>query len=314
MTALVHSRWLSKLALGALVIYLLVAIPVALRNTWLRARAAGATLRQSPAALRARVFGQAYTAAIEDIRRQIPEDEPYILSTTGDMAAMLWVRFDLLPRRAFVPELRSRPCRRAEVLGGADSLDRARDSHGPSPHARTAARAGAAWLPARTLEVERAMTLASAGANLGGIALFGLPGLGLAELFAALRRLPLARRLGYAYLLGIVALAGGLFALGHGFGMRLTRPSILIIAFAPLAAGIAHRAWNRTARASTSARPLRVGLKRPAWYLWARLVLGAVVLGPCSPRSPPARGLGRSNDLTPLAVAMRHETTVDPSV
>jgi hypothetical protein len=93
------------------VVYLLIAIPVGLRNTFLRLRAAVRTAGLPPEAVRARVFGPQYVAAVEQIRCAIPEDEPYLLSEAGkpylaseldQPAAMLWVRFDLLPRRAMV--------------------------------------------------------------------------------------------------------------------------------------------------------------------------------------------------------------------
>ncbi|MBW8875877.1 MAG: hypothetical protein JF614_13005 [Acidobacteria bacterium] len=103
--------WLARGALALMALYLLIAIPVGLRNTFLRLRAAVRTAGLPPGAVRARVFGPAYVAAVEQIRRAIPEDEPYLLSEAGkpylaseldQPAAMLWVRFDLLPRRAMV--------------------------------------------------------------------------------------------------------------------------------------------------------------------------------------------------------------------
>ena len=103
--------WLARGGLALVALYLLIALPVGLRNTFLRLRAAARTAGLPPAAVRARVFGPAYVAAIEQIRRAIPEDEPYLLGEAGkpylaseldQPAAMLWVRFDLLPRRAMV--------------------------------------------------------------------------------------------------------------------------------------------------------------------------------------------------------------------
>lgn len=80
-------------------IYLAVALPIGLYNTARRWRSAIATAGMPPAAMRARVFGQRYTAAIELIRRAIPEDEPYFLSGKAD-GSIIWARYDLLPRRA----------------------------------------------------------------------------------------------------------------------------------------------------------------------------------------------------------------------
>ena|SRR5436305_485318 len=103
--------WLARGGLALVALYLLIALPVGLRNTFLRLRAAARTAGLPPAAVRARVFGPAYVAAIEQIRRAIPAGEPYLLgeadkpylaSELDQPAAMLWVRFDLLPRRAMV--------------------------------------------------------------------------------------------------------------------------------------------------------------------------------------------------------------------
>jgi hypothetical protein len=79
-------------------IYLAVALPVGLYNTARRWRAAAAAAGVPPAAMRAIVFGGRYTAAVEAIRGVIREDEPYLLSGRTD--ALVWVRYDLLPRRA----------------------------------------------------------------------------------------------------------------------------------------------------------------------------------------------------------------------
>jgi hypothetical protein len=104
-------RWLRRSALGLLAVYLLIAVPVGVRNTVLRLRVAVKTAGLPAGAMRARVFGPRYVAAVDQIRRAIPVGEPYLLSEAGrpyllgeldQPAAMLWVRFDLLPRRAMV--------------------------------------------------------------------------------------------------------------------------------------------------------------------------------------------------------------------
>jgi hypothetical protein len=95
-----RSRWLPRVALGVVLAYLLVAVPVGLRNTVLRLRTAVRTVGLSAGEVRARVFGSRYVAAIEQIRGAIPADEPYLLSDRDEPGAQLWVRFDLLPRRA----------------------------------------------------------------------------------------------------------------------------------------------------------------------------------------------------------------------
>jgi hypothetical protein len=91
---------MSRVVLGLVLVYLLIAIPVGLRATWLRLRAAGRTAGLSAGEMRARVFGPQYVAAVEQIRRAIPVDEPYLLDEMDEPGAVLWVRFDLLPRRA----------------------------------------------------------------------------------------------------------------------------------------------------------------------------------------------------------------------
>jgi hypothetical protein len=94
-------------AVGLLLLNLAVAVPVGLYQTFLRLRAAAATARLGTQEMRSLVFGRRYNAAIVAMRRAIPVDEPYLLDSTAEPGAILWVRFDLLPRRAVVlrPEL-----------------------------------------------------------------------------------------------------------------------------------------------------------------------------------------------------------------
>lgn len=91
------------LALAVFAAYLAVALGAGLGNTVLRLRAAARTAGLPPAAVRARVFGPRYVAGIESLRRTLPLDQPYLLGERDIPGAMLWVRFDLLPRRAVVP-------------------------------------------------------------------------------------------------------------------------------------------------------------------------------------------------------------------
>jgi hypothetical protein len=100
------------------------------------------------------------------------------------------------------------------------------------------------------------VTLASLGANLGGIALFAAPGFGLTELLSPLRRLGWALRLGYAYLLGTVAVAGSLFAASHLFAVPLRRPAIAAAVLAPCALGLAAWAVRQTRRRAAPPPPL----------------------------------------------------------
>lgn len=152
------------------------------------------------------------------------------------------------------------------------------------------------------------MTAASVAANLGGVALFALPGLGLAELLAPLRRLSLTRRLGYAYLLGVMAVGGFLFAASHLFGIPLRRPVIAFAIFGPTVLGLAVWIWRRRWRESRRTPASR-------WQLLAALAIGAILLGPLTSAlaAPLADWDGRMT-WSPLASYMRHEGTVDASV
>ncbi len=154
------------------------------------------------------------------------------------------------------------------------------------------------------------MTAGSVAANLGGVALFAVPGLGLAELLAPLRRLSLARRLGYAYLLGILAVGGSLFAASHLFGVPLHRPAIAVVVLVPAVAGLSAWLWRR--RRSGSAGP---ALPASRWQLLAALAITLVFLGPLTSAltAPLADWDGRMT-WSPLASYMRQEGTVDASV
>jgi Dolichyl-phosphate-mannose-protein mannosyltransferase len=155
------------------------------------------------------------------------------------------------------------------------------------------------------------MTAFSVAANLGGLALFALSGLGFGEWIPALRRLPLGRRLGYAYLLGVVATGASLFVLSHLFGVPLRRPAITVVAAVPMGLGLL-RCLTRRRKRAVAARTAR--RDRP-WRLGAGLLITAVLLGPLTSAltAPLADWDGRMT-WCPLAAAMRHEGTVDPSV
>jgi hypothetical protein len=178
------------------------------------------------------------------------------------------------------------------------------------------------------------VTPAALGANLGGVALFAIPGLALAELFPPLARLPSWRRLGYAYLLGVAALAGALFAASHLFGLPLRRPVIAAAAMALAVPGVAARAWRWRRRALESAPPADPAPSRRArllsalqerrsarrssaarWRLAAGLVIVAVCLGTLSSALlvPLADWDGRMT-WSALAAYMRQEGTVAPAV
>jgi hypothetical protein len=97
------------------------------------------------------------------------------------------------------------------------------------------------------------VTAGGVAANLGGVALFALPGLGLAEILGLARRLSWPHRLAYAYLLGVPAAAGALFAASHLAGVPLRRPAIVAAVVAPAILGLA--AWiMRRRRGAAAAR------------------------------------------------------------
>ena len=109
-------------------------------------------------------------------------------------------------------------------------------------------------------------------AGLGAVALFAAAGWGLSALSPALRRLPIFRRLGYAYLLGLAAAAGGLYALSHGAGVPLGGAALWIAAVLSvllgLAAALVHRRRRRRRRPP-----------RDPWVLACSGILALVLLG-----------------------------------
>ncbi len=110
--------------------------------------------------------------------------------------------------------------------------------------------------------------IAGIAAVLGGIALFALPGLALTRLFPRLRDLSLPRRLAYGYLLGIAAVAGGLYVLSFLFGVPIRPPAIFTLAALPLVL------FFRPRRDVMPGRPRR--FRRRSWLSLATLTAGAV--------------------------------------
>ena len=148
------------------------------------------------------------------------------------------------------------------------------------------------------------MTVEGVAANLGGVALVALPGLGICELFAPLRRLPFLRRLGYSYLLGVLVLGGSLFAGSHLFGVPLRRPAILAAALAPALLGLAARL-----------RRQQQTHVRDRWQIAAVLCIAAICLGPlASALTAPLGDWDGRMTWSPLAAYLRHEGTVDAAV
>jgi len=160
------------------------------------------------------------------------------------------------------------------------------------------------------------MSGAALAANLGGIALFALPGLGLTELLAPARRLRLQHRLGYAYLLGVVAVGGSLFVGSHLFGVPLHRPAIAAATLVPAVLGLAM--WVRRRPRRGTERPARLGAtpdRGRAWRLLAGMVIAAVCLGPlASAVSRPLQDWDGRIFWSAQAAYMRAAGTVDPPV
>jgi hypothetical protein len=173
------------------------------------------------------------------------------------------------------------------------------------------------------------MTALLVAANLGGIALFALPGLGAAELVPALARLPWWHRLGYAYLLGVIAVAASLFAASHLFGVPLRRPAIAAAVAIPLVAGLGARWWRHrrltrspeTPRSGESPPPSAVAVgvaRRPhaaRWRIAAGITIAVIFLGTlASALSLPLGDWDGRLAWAAQAAYMRHEGTVDAAV
>lgn len=159
------------------------------------------------------------------------------------------------------------------------------------------------------------MTAGTVAANLGGVALFALPGLAAAELVPPLARLALRRRLGYAYLLGVAAVAGLLFAASHLLAVPLRRPAIAAGVLLPVAAGLAARLARHRRQAAAHRRQVIVRRRISPWDAAAALLAGLVGLGILATAlSVPLADWDGRMIWSALAEHMRHEGTVTPSV
>lgn len=94
----------SALALGLFASFLAVALPAALERSEKLVEQAIEHSGETVIEERSRVWGALYTQRIEEIRRLIPLEEPYVLvnGDAVDHGAAIWVRFDLAPRRAIL--------------------------------------------------------------------------------------------------------------------------------------------------------------------------------------------------------------------
>jgi hypothetical protein len=94
-------RALDALAVATLGFYMAVAVPWSLLRSGDELSRAANT-HESREAARLRVHGEAYTRGIDEIRRQLPLDQAYLLVEAGKqrLGGAYWVRYDLAPRRA----------------------------------------------------------------------------------------------------------------------------------------------------------------------------------------------------------------------
>jgi hypothetical protein len=100
----------ATVALALFALFLAIAVPRALGRSYHRILDACHHAGETPAEARERVFGLAYTAAVDGIRRTIPPDGSYLLvnGERRDEGGPYWVRYDLAPRRAlFLGRLRA---------------------------------------------------------------------------------------------------------------------------------------------------------------------------------------------------------------
>ena len=97
----VLDRALDLAAAGLLGLFLAVAVPSALLHAS-REVVAAARAHESLDQARARVYGEAYTRAIDQIRSELPAGDSYLLVEAGsrESGGAYWVRYDLAPRRA----------------------------------------------------------------------------------------------------------------------------------------------------------------------------------------------------------------------
>lgn len=94
-------RALDLAAAGLLGMFLAVAVPLAVLHAG-RKVVEAARAHESVAEARARVHGVEYTRAIDQIRRELPPGDAYLLVMGGEPSSggAYWVRYDLAPRPA----------------------------------------------------------------------------------------------------------------------------------------------------------------------------------------------------------------------
>ena len=98
-----QGRWcFRRVALAAFLLSLIAGLPLTAVRTLLRVGRATLSLGEDTRGARVRLLGAATVAALDSIRRAIPEDGEYLLVDGGEelQAEAYWVRFELAPRRA----------------------------------------------------------------------------------------------------------------------------------------------------------------------------------------------------------------------
>lgn len=148
---------------------------------------------------------------------------------------------------------------------------------------------------------ERLMT------SLGGALLFLAAGLGIVSAFPGLRRRPLAARLGFAWLFGVLAVGGGAWIAAHFLGVLLRRTLFLSLVLGSVALGI----WSRRKEGAPVLRttfPSRI-------VFFGLFVCGFVTLGLLSTglTNPLNDWDGRQHWLAAARI-VRAEATVDARV
>lgn len=145
-------------------------------------------------------------------------------------------------------------------------------------------------------------------ASLGSVALFAACGFALTVFVPSLRAKPFARRLAWAYLLGLAYVGVSLYALSHWGGIDLRRGTVLAVSAVPIALAV----WRGHLFRSDRERPrVRASIQRAA----SAVAVGAGALVSVAVLSHAVSGVesGFDSRMTwnPAAVYVRAAHTVD---
>lgn len=150
--------------------------------------------------------------------------------------------------------------------------------------------------------------------SLGGVALFLVAGLGLAELVPSVRTLAWPRRLAWAYLLGLAGAGSTLYTLSHFLDVPLRRPAILGTVAALALVGIFRRSIRSSRRSSPRIVPRRRSLSG-RFQIAAAALLAFICLGLLADAvSDPVTGWDARMHWAAQASWIRDEGTVDSEV